>query len=258
MKNTEPLISTEELIKSLKTWIKESNPEALEVIDYESKSIEDEINICLHVDKIESRLTNLIDRNFPDNEEKFYEAILFIKEKHEWQFRDENTPYYCHLMLTAIYCFENWGWENEVLASLLHDTLEDTGVTYNELVELFWKEVANLVKLVSFSVDWEVINEEEYYSNIQKSPQALLIKWADRLSNIYSTMFTQNQEWKNWYFDRTRKQVIPLIKDLYLDLAKKIEEVIIYLENNSLSKEQEKRILNLKKIKEIKENIMKK
>ena len=257
MKNNEPLISTEELIESLKTWIKESDSRVLEVIDYESKSIENEINICLHTDQIESRLTNLIDRNFPNNEEKFYEAILFIKEKHEWQFRDENTPYYCHLMLSAIYCFVNGGWEKEVWASLLHDTLEDTEVTYKELVELFWEEVANLVKLVSFSVDWEVINDEEYYSNLQKSPQALLVKWADRLSNIYSTMFTADQEWKDWYFNRTRNQVIPLIQELYPDLTEKIDEVIVYLENNSLSEEQEKRISDLKRIKEIKERIKK-
>ncbi len=146
MKNTEPIISTEELIESLKTWIIENNSETLEIIDYKSKSIEDEINICLYPEKIESRFSDLIEKNFPDKKDLFYKALNFIKEKHKWQFRDENTPYYCHLMLTSIYCFENWGWENEVLASLLHDTLEDTGVTYNELIELFWKEVANLVK----------------------------------------------------------------------------------------------------------------
>ncbi len=75
---------------------------------------------------------------------------------------------------------------------------------------------------------------------------------------MYSTLFTQNQEWKNWYFDRTRKQVIPLIQELYPDLAKKIEKVMVYLENNSLSQEQEERISDLKKIREIKEDIMKK
>lgn len=257
MKSTEPLISTEEVIENLKAWIKESDSRVLEVIDYKSKSIEDEIAICLYPDQIDSRFSDLVNKNFPDEKDLFYKAINFIKDKLKNQYRDENTPYYTHLLMSAIYCFENWGWENEVLASLLHDTLEDTEVTYNELVELFWEEVANLVKLVYFSVDWEVINEEEYYSNLKKSPQALLIKWADRLSNIYSTMFTADQERKNWYFDRTRNQVIPLIQELYPDLANKIDEVIIYLENNPLSEEQEKRISDLKRIKEIKERIKK-
>lgn len=78
----------------------------------------------------------------------------FIKEKHKWQYRDEFTPYWSHPMLTAIYCFENWWDLNQVFTCLLHDTLEYTETTYNTLVELFWEEVTQLVKLVSFQVKW--------------------------------------------------------------------------------------------------------
>lgn len=93
MKNTEPLISTEEVIESLKAWIKESDSRVLEIIDYKSKSIEDEITICLYPNQIDSRFSNLVNKNFPDEKDLFYKAVNFIKDKHKNQYRDEYTPF---------------------------------------------------------------------------------------------------------------------------------------------------------------------
>ncbi len=254
IKNT-PWVSSDEIISSLQAWIKKSWIKNLQDIDFSSWDIKNEIDICLFPEKIESRFSNLINTHFINEKEIFYKAINFIKQKHSWQYRDENTPYFCHLIITAIYCFENGWWENEILASLLHDVLEDTDTKYEEINNIFWKEVADLVKLVSFSVDWKIVEEKKYYEEIVKSPWALLIKWSDRLSNIYSTMFTKNKEWKEWYFERTRTQVIPIIWDLYPKLASKIEDTIFYLENNNLSDEQEQRVYELEKIKNIKNEI---
>jgi (p)ppGpp synthase/HD superfamily hydrolase len=247
------------LIEDLKSWIETSqnqdNSPKTEEINTISNSIEQEIDICLLPEKIESRLEKLIDKYFPKNKKDFIKAINFIKEKHSNQYRDENTPYWTHLMMTAIYCIENWWTKEQVTASLLHDILEDTSVSFNELKNLFWEKIANLVKLVSFSVDWQKIEDEKYYENLTKNKEAILIKWVDRLSNIYSTIFSEDIEWKKWYIERTKKEIIPLIEKYYPKLAQQIIEVVEYLWKNTLTQEQIKRIADLKKIKEIKENL---
>jgi (p)ppGpp synthase/HD superfamily hydrolase len=247
------------LIEDLKAWIEASqnkdNFSKIEEINIISNSIEQEIDICLFPDKIEYRLEKLIDKYFPQNKEDFIKAINFIKEKHSNQYRDENTPYWTHLMMTAIYCIENWWTKEQAIASLLHDILEDTSVSFNELQSLFWEKIANLVKLVSFSVNWQKIEDKEYYENLKKSKEAILIKWVDRLSNIYSTIFSKDIDWKKWYIERTKKEIIPLIKKDYPNLAQKITEVVEYLWKNTLTQEQIKRIADLEKIKKIKEEI---
>ncbi len=251
------------LIEDLKEWILETSKlenttSDIENINIESGDITKEIDICLYPNLIESRLIKLIENNFSWEKEEFIKAINFIKEKHKNQYRDENTPYWTHLMMTAIYCIENGGNKEQVIASLLHDILEDTEVKFDELKQLFWEKVANLVRLVSFSVDWKKIEDEIYYENLRKNKEAILIKWVDRLSNIYSTIFTQDLEWKKWYLERTKKEIIPLIKLFYPKLAEKILEWVKFLEkNNEISLEQKSRISDLKKIKEIKEEINK-
>ncbi len=218
-----------------------------------SNSIESEINIYLDQSEISKRFMKMVDASFPNNKEVIYEVLNFIENKHKWQYRDENTEYHYHPMMAAIYCAQSWWSLKEFLATLLHDILEDTNTSYNELVLKFWEEVAEIVKLVSFSVDWKVIEEEDYYTTIRNSDSALLVKSVDRLANIYSTMFTEDTEWKNWYFDRTLSQVIPLIEDKYPVIAKEIVNVIDYLKTNEISEVQESRIKDLKKVRDFKE-----
>lgn len=257
--NKEHLIETPDFIEGLREWIRLSNSESkiLSEAEYQSTSIEQEIDICLYPEQIEARFSNLVEKEFPDKKDVIYKAVNLIKKEHKNQYRDENTPYFCHLMLSAIYCFEFGGWFNEVLASLLHDILEDTEYSYQQLIDAFWEDIANIVKLVSFSVDWVTILEEEFYENIKHVWSALLVKWADRFSNILSTMFVEDKDWIKWYFTRTKTQITPLLIKEFPELANNIEAVITYLENHDVSPEQKQRISELLQIREVKEKFFK-
>lgn len=213
----------------------------LDSVEY-SSSMEREFNIYLDPSEIGKRFEEVVRKYFPNDKDIIYRAVDFIEDKHSGQYRDEHTKYYFHPMMAAIYCAENGGDIDQFLATLLHDTLEDTDSTLTELETSFWETVANLVRLVSFTVDGEKVSDEDYYTELRKSKKALLIKAVDRLSNIYSTLFTEDINWKEWYFQRTREEVIPLISIDYPQIAQEIEDVIQYLEKNTISVRQRERI----------------
>ena len=126
----------------------------------------------------------------------------FAWKKHKGQLDDEGLPYYwAHLW--PVYKILNIIAPNDVglqCAGLLHDTLEDTDTTYEELVENFGEDIANLVH--------EVTREGEkddygYYYPRLHSPRAIILKFADRLSNI-SRMSAWPPERRAQYLRRSK------------------------------------------------------
>lgn len=215
-----------------------------------------EINLALYPEEVEKRFLWLIEKL--DNKATILIALDFIKEKHEWQFRKENTPYWAHCVLTAIYTIEN-GWSNEdVIVALLHDTVEDQYYEwlYDEIEELFWKSVLEKVIILSKERKGERISNEEYYKWVTDNDSCSRIKWADRLSNIYWLYFGENKVWNMKYLEKTRKEIFPIIIERFPDLAFKIDEAIkVLIKYGSISEEHKKRIEDLKKIRELKDNI---
>ena len=70
-------------------------------------------------------------------------------------------------------------------AGLLHDTLEDTSATYEEIETTFSKKIADLVQEVSHPKNYTEEQREEYYEKIKTiSPGAKLIKMADFTSHL--------------------------------------------------------------------------
>ena len=77
-------------------------------------------------------------------------------------------------------------YDQDVLtAGLLHDTLEDTSATYEEVKKTFPKRVADLVQEISHPKNYTQKERQEYYEKIKTiSPGAKLIKMADFTSNL--------------------------------------------------------------------------
>ena len=70
-------------------------------------------------------------------------------------------------------------------AAVLHDTLEDTDATYNELEKVFSKTVADLVEEVSHPKNYNHEQKLEYYEKLKTiSPKAKIIKLADFVDNL--------------------------------------------------------------------------
>ena len=77
--------------------------------------------------------------------EQLRHAIDFATDKHEGQLRKSGEPYITHPLSVAAMLVE-WGMDiDSILAGVLHDTIEDTDATLEEIEELFGHDVAFLV-----------------------------------------------------------------------------------------------------------------
>ncbi len=83
-------------------------------------------------------------------DEKLIEkAYNFAKEKHEGQFRKSGEPFFAHPAEVAYILAELRMDVPTIVAGLLHDTVEDTDATFEEIEREFGKEVAFIVKGVT-------------------------------------------------------------------------------------------------------------
>ncbi len=132
--------------------------------------------------------------------------IEYIKEKHKGQTRKQGTPYYMHpLEVSNILHKKGFSIEYQI-AGLFHDLLEDTNATYEELVEISNKEIANSVKLVTKEKDYVM---SEYIDRIMKNDMARMVKLADRVHNLSETHLA-SEKFKEKYVKETEKWFINL------------------------------------------------
>lgn len=127
---------------------------------------------------------------------RFEEALVYATRLHATQVRKgSDIPYIAHLLSVAALVLEDGGNEDEAIASLLHDAIEDQGgvKTRTEIYQLFGETVA---KIVDGCTDSEVMPkppwEERKQAHIDKmrstSPEVRRVSQADKLHNIRSTI----------------------------------------------------------------------
>lgn len=111
-----------------------------------------------------------------------WKAKLFAQEKHKNHKDDDGLPYFDAHITQVVKILMNVTNEVDVIAAAwLHDTIEDTDTTYEELIEEFGQRIADLVMEVTH--DGKKDNIGFYFPRL-KSEKAILIKFADRLSNL--------------------------------------------------------------------------
>lgn len=124
-------------------------------------------------------------------------AIQFAARKHHGQMRRETEPlpYITHLFSVALLVAEDGAHDDVVTAALLHDTLEDTDTSREEIIAAFNERVATLIEAVSEAkekdgkkLDWKE-RKEAYLANLETVPDdAVLIAIADKIDNIESKL----------------------------------------------------------------------
>lgn len=122
--------------------------------------------------------------------ELLLKGIMFASTKHQGQFRKDEvkTPYILHPMGVARSLFKEGNVRDidVLLAAFLHETLEDTDTTIQELETFFGSKVSNIV--AELTNDPPLMTEENKERQIEHvslmSPEARLVKLADRLYNI--------------------------------------------------------------------------
>jgi (p)ppGpp synthase/HD superfamily hydrolase len=121
-------------------------------------------------------------------------ATRFAAERHAFQKRKglAGEPYVNHLIEVAelIAGATDAPDTNLVMAGLLHDTIEDTGVTANELVQRFGEDVAGLV--IEVTDDKSLPKQRRKALQVEtaplKSQRAQTLKLADKISNLRAIM----------------------------------------------------------------------
>ena len=120
------------------------------------------------------------------------EAYRFADEAHLGQFRASGEPYITHPIAVAGLCAE-WKLDAQaVMAALMHDAMEDCGVTKIELIEKFGAPVADLVdgltKLDKLQFSTREESQAESFRKMllamARDVRVILIKLADRLHNM--------------------------------------------------------------------------
>ena len=163
------------------------------------------------VDKVSGYLNNL-------DETLLNQAYVFTVKKHGDQKRASGDPYFSHPVEVAGILTELKLDEPTIVTGLLHDTLEDTDATYEELQKLFGEEVAQLVdgvtKLSKLELTADQNKQAENFRKLLVATandiRVLIVKLADRLHNMRTLHYIQDPSRKQRIAQETLEIYAPL------------------------------------------------
>ena len=170
--------------------------------------------------------------------EGIIKAYEYAQKMHEGQIRKfSNLPYFSHPKGVARIIEELTGDEILIIASLLHDIIEDTPATFHDLKELFGSEVALLVEELSSNKP-EGQRKAEYLKMkmVAMTPRALTIKLADRFHNVkYLEGDNVNISFIKKYYKETREIIVFLKENVEFDkvqllLVNRIDIILDFLQ----------------------------
>jgi GTP pyrophosphokinase len=168
-------------------------------------------------------LVERVKRYDPDADEAMINrAYVFSVQKHGSQKRASGDPYFSHPIEVAGILTDFNLDDQTIVTALLHDTIEDTLVTYEEIEGAFGPDVARMVDGVTKLSKIEAMSENERAAeNLRKfllamsdDIRVLLVKLADRLHNMRTLHFIKNPD--------KRRRIARETMDIYAPLAERI------------------------------------
>ena len=163
-----------------------------------------------------------------------FKALAFSAEKHRTQKRKDidKSPYINHPIALANILAQRWVIDENVLcAAILHDTLEDTETTTEELKKHFGEKITSIVLEVSDdkSLDKEVRKQLQIDHAASLSHEAKLVKLADKIANITDIINTPPVDWskarKQQYF-AWAKAVVDNLRGVHQGLEGEFDDLI--------------------------------
>lgn len=210
-----------------------------------------------------NHLLNLIKTYNPDETEIITKAYKYAEELHKGQVRQSGEDYITHPLNVAYILAEMHADKDTICAALLHDTLEDTNVTKEQIALDFNQTIADLVDGVtkisklnfSSKQDQNLANTRKIITSLTEDVRIIIIKLADRLHNMRTLGFKSEFKQKENALE-TMEIYVPLayyigayrvrneLEDLSLrylkpDTYKQIAEKKIKIEEDSTSCLQE-------------------
>jgi GTP diphosphokinase / guanosine-3',5'-bis(diphosphate) 3'-diphosphatase len=181
-------------------------------------------------------------RNYPYLEEKLSltlnaEALTQVRrayevaeQAHNGQMRDEGTAYIVHPIRVAVSLVDELKIDSPTLvcSALLHDVIEDSPITREEIAAMFDEEIARIVWLLT---KLEEVPLGDYLAAIEAAGEtgAPLVKLCDRLDNLRFLGHSPKPEKKQRYIRSTEHFYLPMAARtnayLYEELNRALEEV---------------------------------
>ena len=177
---------------------------------------------------------NIIAQANTDSCDLILRAVAFAAHKHRDQRRKnkEASPYINHPIQLATVLWEEGRVQDAkvIAAALLHDTLEDTETSYQELRGDFGEEIADIVLEVT-DTQWikkELRKRLQVARARHSSEKAKLVKLADKICNLRDIGAHPPHGWtlerKQQYFDWA-KEVVDQLRGTHIELERKFDEV---------------------------------
>jgi RelA/SpoT family (p)ppGpp synthetase len=172
----------------------------------------------------------------PDADEAMINrAYVFSMKAHGSQKRASGDPYYSHPIEVAGILTDLRLDDETIVTAILHDTIEDTVATPEEVERLFGKNIARLVDGVTKLSKIEAQSENQRAAeNLRKfllamsgDIRVLLVKLADRLHNMRTLHFIKNEE--------KRRRIARETMDIYAPLAERIGMYEFMIEMQTLA-----------------------
>ncbi|MBQ6360563.1 MAG: bifunctional (p)ppGpp synthetase/guanosine-3',5'-bis(diphosphate) 3'-pyrophosphohydrolase [Lachnospiraceae bacterium] len=157
-------------------------------------------------DELYEELIATIKKYHPSDDLSLVEkAYKIAREHHEGQFRKSGEPYIIHPLKVAIILAELEMDKESIIAGILHDVVEDTDMTLDDVREQFGGDVAILVDGVTklTRINWTSDRNEIQAENLRKmflamakDIRVIIIKLADRLHNMRTLQYMKPEKQK--------------------------------------------------------------
>lgn len=140
----------------------------------------------------------------PEKRDLLHRAYAYAKKAHDGQFRESGEPYIIHPCAIARILIDLGMDADTIAAALLHDVIEDTPVTYEQMAAEFSVEIADLVNGVTKLERIQFNSREEFQAEslrkmflaMARDIRVLIIKLADRLHNMRTLQYRPEQKRK--------------------------------------------------------------
>ena len=184
-----------------------------------------------------------------------WKAYKFGSFHHSGQKRRSGKPYFSHCLAVAE-TLAKWKMDSTtIIAGLLHDTIEDTGATLDELRDLFGKDLSNLVDGVTKLGEFKFSSRQEKQAgnfmkmliSVAQDLRVIIIKFADRLHNMKTIKYMPVIK-RHRIAIETRDVYVPLAHRLGMSTVKaQLEDLVFQVLNPSGFKQIENKIKSTRK-----------
>ena len=194
----------------------------------------------------QSELVDVIKSYEPNvDEEALDRAYVFAMKAHGQQKRESGDPYFLHPLEVAGILTDYKLDTATIVTALLHDTIEDTIATQEEIDKIFGKEVGRLVdgvtKLTRIEMQSDQANQAENFRKLllamSDDIRVLLVKLADRLHNMRTLHHVKKAEKRRRIAIETMDIFAPLAERIGMQEMKNELEDLAFMETNPEARE---------------------